>query len=388
MISFEEIRKKSLSYYNKILFHSILRIDSFPWEIPTGKVEPAELIRNPSLLEEIKEGSKERKEFGFRLVSVQRETRKFGMQTLPVKIVFDSEDDFLAFLNKRDEFKDFRSECERILAKIPQLKDWLSKNPLTVVEQTGKWEDLLSVCEYFLKNPKPNLYIRELPIRVSTKFIEENKAVLRSLLDFLIPEHIDREGRDFESRYGLKKAEASVRLRILDAEISEKYCGGLTDISIPVSDFLNLRLGECKRVFILENKTNFANIYNFLSFPKLSNAIAIFGQGFGLGVLKDCVWLKGMEILYWGDLDVQGFEILSVLRSQYPQTKSFLMDKEVFLKFRNFAVDGAHSKFLKLQNLTEAESETWNFLRTLDSKNRLEQERIPHDYVKKRLSTF
>lgn len=259
------------------------------------------------------------------------------------------------------------------------------KNPSLVIEESGNWEDLLTVCRFFIKNPRPELYIRELPIPVSTKFIEENKKVLRNLLDFLIPENIDLEGKDFESRYGLKKTEALVRFRILDPKIAQESSGGLLDISIPISEFRNLHLAGCHRVFILENKTNFSNIDNFLTFPKLSGAIAVFGKGYGLGILKDCIWMDKMEILYWGDIDVQGFEILSLLREQYFQTKSFLMDKETFVRFRNFAVDGVYSKSSKLDYLTESEKELCEYLRSLGSKNRLEQERIPHEYIKEKL---
>ncbi|UOG49238.1 Wadjet anti-phage system protein JetD domain-containing protein [Leptospira noguchii] len=385
MISLEEIRKKCLLYYHKVLNRAVLGEKSFPWEISTGKIDPEEIIHNPSLLKKIKKESKEKKGFGFLLVSFQKETRKFGTQTLPSKIRFEDEIDFLRFLHKEQEFSFYKSDCDMILFKIPALMEWILKNPFLVIQESGNWEDLLSVCSYFLKNPRPGLYIRELPISVPTKFIEENKKVLRNLLDFLVPENIDYEGKDFESRFGLKKPEALVRFRILDPIIAEKSSGGLFDISVPVDEFRNLHLFGCKRIFILENKINFSNIDHFLTFPKLSGSIAIFGQGYGLGILKDCVWLNKMEILYWGDIDVQGFEILSLLREQYPQTKSFLMDKETFLKFQNFAVNGKYSKFSKLDYLTESEKETWEYLRSLGSKNRLEQERIPQEYIEKTL---
>ncbi|EMO14519.1 PF09983 family protein [Leptospira santarosai str. CBC523] len=386
MISPEILRKRSLAYYHNELLRSIvLGGVLFPWEISIGKVLPEEILKNPSLLRELRAESKENKGFGFRIVFRSKETRKYGIQTIPTKIVFDTEDDFLRFTKKKDEFLSYSTDCALILSVLPELKDWILKNTLSVIEESGKWESILSVCSYFLEYRNPGLYIRELPIRIPTKFIEENKKVLRSLLDFLLPEIAD--AKDFETRYGLKKAEPLVRFRILDLEIAKSSTGGLTDLSIPVRDFRKLELSGCRRVFILENKTNFANLFNFLSFPQLKGTISIFGQGFGLNVLKDCNWLEKMEIFYWGDLDVQGFEILSQLREQYPQSRSFLMDLKTFVRFRDFAVDGiSSSKSSEPKFLTPSERETWKYLSSLDSKNRLEQEKIPHEYVQEVLS--
>lgn len=65
MISLEEIRKKCLLYYHKVLNRAVLGEKSFPWEISTGKIDPEEIIHNPSLLEKIKKESKEKKDLGF-----------------------------------------------------------------------------------------------------------------------------------------------------------------------------------------------------------------------------------------------------------------------------------------------------------------------------------
>lgn len=48
MISLEEIRKKCLLYYHKVLNRAVLGEKSFPWEISTGKIDPEEIIHNPS----------------------------------------------------------------------------------------------------------------------------------------------------------------------------------------------------------------------------------------------------------------------------------------------------------------------------------------------------
>lgn len=123
------------------------------------------------------------------------------------------------------------------------------------------------------------------------------------LLDFLIEEHINKDETEFEKRFNLKYNEPSIRLRILDDEISKKQFSGLTDMSITQTEFNNLNI-DCNKVFILENKTNFSNIFNFLTLPLLKGSIAIFGKGFQLNLLKDAKWLNDKQIIYWGDIDV------------------------------------------------------------------------------------
>jgi len=65
----------------------------------------------------------------------------------------------------------------------------------------------------------------------------------------------------------------------------------------------------------------------------MDKLIAIFGSGFSVHNLKNAQWLSNCELLYWGDLDVQGFEILSQFRSYFPHAQSMLMDKITFEKF-------------------------------------------------------
>jgi hypothetical protein len=81
---------------------------------------------------------------------------------------------------------------------------------------------------------------------------------------------------------------------------------------------------------VVENKTT---LYTTLTLPKMNDTIAIFGSGFSVFNLKNVRWFDNLKLLYWGDIDVQGFEILSQFRTYFPQTKSVLMDKQAFDNF-------------------------------------------------------
>ena len=175
-----------------------------------------------------------------------------------------------------------------------------------VIDNHSNWQNILKVCSYFKQTPKPNLYIRELPINVHTKFIERNQYLIKELLPYLIPESINSEEKMFEKRFNLKYSEPQVRFKILDKKISQNYFLGLNDFAIPLSQFEELKL-PISKVLIVENKTT---LYTTLTLPKMDRTIAIFGSGYNVLNLKNVKWLEKVDILYWGDIDVQGFEIL------------------------------------------------------------------------------
>lgn len=323
--------------------------------------------------------SKEKKGFGYTLEFQLVKTKFLASQNLPISIYFDTEKDFLKFLDKEKEVELFKSDVEKITTAFPELKEWTIKNPLRVITNQTEWGNILKVCQYFKQNHKPNLYIRELPINVHTKFIERNKGVIRELLDILLTEHINNEYKEFEKRFHLKFSEPLIRFKILDKEISQKYFSGIDDIAIPVSQFETLNL-PIKRVLVVENKTT---LYTTLTLPKMDRTIAIFGSGYSVFNLKNAHWLSNVKLFYWGDIDVQGFEILSQFRSYFPHAKSLLMDRITFEKF--FEQDkGTLTNISAKLNLTEEEEQLYNILR----KNnwRLEQEKIPLHYVKNKLT--
>ena len=318
--------------------------------------------------------SKEKRGFGYTLEYQRVKTKSLGIQDLPISISFDTEKDFLRFLGKEKEVELFNESVKKIVDIFSELKDWIIKNPLRVIANENEWDNILKVCQYFKQNPKPNLYIRELPIKVHTKFVERNKSVIKDLLDILILEHINTEEKPFEKRFYLKYAEPQIRFKVLDKEISQKSFSGLDDIAISVSQFEALNL-PIKKVLVVENKTT---LYTTLTLPKMDKTIAIFGSGYSVYNLKNVKWFGNVELLYWGDIDVQGFEILSQFRGYFPQTKSVLMDNQTFDNF--FEYDKGAPTHISIQlNLTASEQELFNILKI--NNWRLEQEKIPFNYV-------
>jgi len=377
MISSGEIKVKAEKKYIAYLRSIIEDIPFSRLTIPGNKNPPNSLQELQQEILDLVNNSKEKKGFGFTIDYQTIKTKGIiGTQSLPVSIYFDSETDLLKYLGKEKETKNFRTDLALILSQFSELKDWIIQNPIKIIQNHGKWESILKVCIYFKANSKPDLYIRELPISVDTKFIENNQAVLRDLLDILICTHINSDETEFEKRFNLKYREPLIRFKILDPTISTELFSGLNDISIPKSQFEKLNL-PIKRVLIVENKTT---LYTTLTLPQMTSTIAIFGQGNAVSNIQEANWLNKIEILYWGDIDVHGFEMLSLTRRYFNHTISFLMDETTFEIYFENEKGKPSTNTLQLM-LTDEERNLYDKLKL--NNWRLEQEKIPLEYVNK-----
>jgi hypothetical protein len=378
-----QIKQKSEQQYVAFLRSVITKENFFPIEFPVGSFPKEYLALREAVIELINH-SKQTLDYGYSLELETRRTQKHGLQSLPKRITIDTEQDYLKLLKKEKEVAQFKLDVDLIQAQVPQLGNWLCCNPLKVIEYGDRWPNLLKVCQYFQQNPQPNLYVRELPIQVHTKFIEQNQRILRSLLEAILPVEklvfVEEEKEyTFEKRFSLKYREPLIRLRLLDLSLKTKYGFPATDMSIPISEFRQLNLG-IHRCFITEN------LMNFLTLPPLVNSFALFGSGYAVQTLKTIAWLSHCPIFYWGDLDIDGFRILSQLRSYFSQTTSIMMDMETFEAFQEFSVSVMRAIVETLPYLTFEEETLYTYL--VFHQKRLEQERISQDYANHFLQSF
>ena len=375
MITSAEIKKKALRKYTDYLRNVAAGITFQQIEIPCNKKASDTIAEYQREFYDIRSLSKEVKGYGYTIEWKTIKNKMLGTQDFPSKIMFETADDFERFLQKVKEVADFRKNVALINGKFSKLQHWIEKYPQKVIDNSEDWNNILKVLDYFSKNPLPKLYIRELPIEVHTKFVEQHKAVISELLDIVIEEYVDKNEKDFEKRYGLRYDEPMVRMRLLDETLATSYFSGLDDITIPVSLFLKLKM-PISMAYIVENKVNFQ------TFPPVAKSIVIWGKGYGVASIKDSELLKSTELIYWGDLDAQGFEILSQFRSYFARVKSLLMDKATFDKY--FENDlGTPSKINTKLNLTTEEEELYSYIKT--NNYRLEQEKIPQSYVVEKL---
>lgn len=391
MISLAQLQDKIAKLYPKLLAAHVKQEDIFPLYIPADKSVPDDFAEYNRQIQPLIENSASHRPFGYHLEYETKTFRKHGEQTVIVRFRFDSYGQLLGFLDKQEAFDLFAADVALLLQAYPSLRNWMTSNTAKILQYHDSWPGILRVVDYFLEHPCPQVFIRELPIAVHSKFIEQHKGILYEILNLLLPPSGIQESftgvSQFESRFGLRLPPPRIRMRLLDAGMSQAYTGGFTDIELQ-ADELAARVLPLKTVIVLENKRNFENADIFLSLPELPATAVLFGSGKAVSLLARVKWLQQTGILYWGDMDAEGFEILDQLRSFFPATASCCMDIRTFDSFIQFAVRGSGAGPKALQNLRPEELDLYRLLcrRNL----RLEQERIPHhfaiDQVREQLS--
>jgi hypothetical protein len=375
MITPKELLIKSEKLFFKVLSAHYKGESIFPIVIPSNKnISGSNFSDWNNDLIPLFEQSKAAKGKGY---TVDWTNKKINgsSQSMPTKIYFESLEDFLYFTHRTQDYQKITEARKCILLNFPTLLDWVNANSALVLENYEQWNDLMKVCKYFTTHTLPHpFYIRELPIEVHSKFIEQNTALLKKLLDQLLPpDWVKSSETDFSLRYSLKKVQVYTQIRILDDDLKPYL--GYDECSLTLDDAAWLKWTP-EKVFIIENQTC------FLTFPKVKNAVAIFGEGFKSRLSKHLPWLDNTRLICWFDLDAAGFEMLHMIREHYPKSESFLMDLEAYTQFSHFSVTNIRRKS-ELACLSDKEQECYKFL--MENKKRLEQEKITQQYVQYQL---
>lgn len=380
MITPKEIQEQCLKWWKEVLICTVNSMTYFPKEVNRiGKVSSKDILNKLSdykqSIELLKSYSKENRKIGYSLLLTEKQFEKIGNQSVPEKVTVDSIEDYLKVAGKEKEYQIFLKNLSLIQNELPLLTGWIKANPTKLVEHTT-WIDTLKVCKYFLQHPIPNLYIRQLPIDIHTKYINENKSIITSLLNYLIPNELNKEAKDFEKRFNLLSKEQLIRIRFLD--VTKSPLQSVTDISFTEKELRHYNFA-IDNVFIAEN------LMNFLTLPFLEDTIAIWsGGGFSISYLKSIEWLKDKQFYYWGDIDAQGFQILNQCRSYFSNTKAVMMDTATLNCFQSGEGKPAYNQTLKW--LSEEELNLYNYLR--ENNVRLEQEKITQVYAEDKIANL
>lgn len=373
MINPKELLEKANKLFYKIISSDLKGENKFPLIIPGNKqITGSNYSDWKNDIVPLLKNSKASKAKGYTIDWKEKIIHGFKQQ-VPAKIYFDTMLDFLYFIGKEKEYQKILSFKKLILHNFPSLEQWVNDNPETLINNDAIWNDIIKVCAYFVSNKSPHpYYIRDLPIEVHSKFIEQNTSLLKKMLDILLTDR-NLSSNDFSERYYLKKVSVYTQIRVLDDRLKTHL--GYDECSLKLEDASWLTWIP-ENVFIIENQIC------FYTFPKFKNSVAIFGEGFKSRLSRHIPWLNKTRLHCWFDLDTAGFEMLNMIREHYPSATSFLMNKETYSNFHQFAVDNkGKNKILPL--LTSEEQKLHQFL--IDNNKRLEQERISQEYVKSHL---
>lgn len=373
MIQPETLRRKAENLYGEFLCAWLEGESFFPRTVPAERrLDPRDHAGAIAALQRLRDGSKEVQGFGYSIAWRERKSRDFGRNPFPERIFFETQDDFLRFIGKHSEFIAFADAVTRLRAEFPILSAWIRSHRQLLIEVAPSLDGLLHVLRYFQQNPRPNRFARELPLPVDTKFIERHERVLYEWLDLVVPEFVHSHETHFARRFGLLYPEIHVMVRFLDPQLQCEMASPWPELSLPISALAKLPVCSAE-VIIIENKVT------LLALPQRVRTLGLGALGRAVSELRYVRWLTNTPITYWGDIDIEGFEILSALRAEFPTVTSLLMDEATLTRFQSLAGPGTGRQLALPPHLTPEERVA--FERCLQENIRVEQERIPLDEV-------
>ncbi len=291
-----------------------------------------------------------------------------GIRTdLPVQIVFSQATDIFAQLKLAKQATEFLGIYEHLKREIPEALPWLLKFPQRIMKKKF-YPGCVALGRVFQKGIVPGQYLREINAQgIDTKFMERDMILTRTLWNVLHPDRIVANEQELYALWQTRSVEqGNIGVRMLD-ECFSWY--GAMKFFLSANEAAQWR-PPVKRIFITENKVN------GYRFPLVPESMILFGMGYGvLELARKAAWMHTVEIYYWGDLDCNGFDILSKLREILPGVKSLLMSADVCDRYIDRKVKDEGMCLCVPQKLTLAEKQAWAIMR--ENGWRLEQERIP-----------
>lgn len=305
------------------------------------------------------------------------EPRKVGRMTYPVlsHVVVPSVDELAHAVGKDAHWQLYRARTATLRTLFPQVGDNDLQKVLVSLNRGDAGEaDFELVCaaaQWFERHDARGYTAREVPLEgFHAKWLDvAGHRQMVCVLAGLESLELKERPRLVRFRY-LDPAYLSTGARAHDAWLEGDAC------VLPYRPRL---------VVICENRDT------ALWFPAVEGGIAVQGDGMaGTATLMGVDWIAGAErVLYWGDIDVHGFQILAAYRERGLAVRSILMDTATYQAFERFGtmVD-KHGRPLQpkpdaqpLPGLTADENELYLRLCSPDhmGPRRIEQERIPLD---------
>lgn len=363
----EQLHKKYLHY----LANLVLAKTFEPIVLRGGKNKPTTTSALHESIREFQQHEKSASQPGWKIVWEEWNSKALGRQQWPASVTVDTEADLLHLLQKEKEVIGFKTVLADLLQWQPALQPWLAQQPLRVLKRAADWAGIRTVVDYLLAHEVHAYYLRNLPVPVHTKFIEQNKTDILGILQQLQPERFLKEEKDFETLIGVKVKPMVFTLRWLDAALAQQ-CGYPDEVAgITVTGLRNSQW-PVSEIWLVENATNLYML------PDAPGAVAIWSHGAAVALLGEITLFQNTNLYYWGDMDEEGFKMLHDCRQMYPHTQSRYMDTGTLEKYKTEVVaHPAAYKNMLLPLLTAEEAAAYEQLAKIQG--RLEQERVLYE---------
>jgi hypothetical protein len=312
------------------------------------------------------------------------ETRNFGRVRIPRLAQVMSVEGAARLLRRTNDLISARKRHAELSAVDNRFSRMASHWP-ALVRMTGT--DFGVLCRFLQEVARLGLHrmrLREVPCAgMHTKFLEHHRALLGPIMAALdIPANPD--GRSWVGRLGFVEDDTRLfELRDLD--------GGLLPyphFALPAEQLVACPVSATDApalygVVIVENQATFRAL------PGIPGVVAIFGRGDAVRSLGSASWLTQRPLLYSGDLDYAGFQMVAALRRDgLANLETALMDAETAMAFRVYWVDDTSrpGTAQAYDGLTDVEADAQRLMG--EGPWRLEQERIPFDIWVERLKQW
>ncbi|MAF78231.1 MAG: hypothetical protein CME60_08715 [Halobacteriovoraceae bacterium] len=244
----------------------------------------------------------------------KKNKRKINSQSICKFASFLDEESFLKVQN----FK-MRNE------KLNFVKEYLgldyssaTNSNINVIEEATENIELFSfIIKKILSGESKNYTYRSFPHSGDGKFIERNLSTIKVFLS-LVRNKKKSEMSDVSSFF-LKPDNCTFHLKASDDFVSFSSIP-LNEIVLKPSQINEIILSENYDIYIIENKQTFQEFV-----PTSSHYIKIWGSGRQVVNLADLTGLADKVLFYYGDLDLDGIDILSSLRKRGLTVKSIGM---------------------------------------------------------------
>jgi hypothetical protein len=311
--------------------------------------------------------------------------KNLGANSVPARVRIESFEQLCALIGTNRDVRSLEAILRQTNTVMPELVPWVVAHPLSALQHQSIWSDLLATVTWIITNHTEALYLRQIDVEgLDTKFVDHHRKLLDELLTAVLPKHrIDPDygAADFARRFRFRPKPTYTRLRLLDPQPALPK--GLSEMTLRTEELAALEL-VADSVFIVENEIT------YLAFPTVPNSIVIFGSGFSLTTLRDIPWLDNREIVYWGDLDTHGFDILHRLRARFESVQSIMMDHQTLLAHPRQWVNEPSPTNRTLTNLNDDERALYHDLieDRYGKAVRLEQERVRFSWLQQALQPW
>lgn len=338
-------------------------------------------------------------------VTVEWVTRrtKVGPQQVPARLRVSSPHVVAAITGRQQHYATAISRWAALSAAWPDHPRLRTALAEAIRLDDDDFNRALDVAAWLAEHPHSGLMPRQLPVEgIDTKWITSHSRMLTLLVSpdpdsmkavdpsatsitsaesQLAASAEEIPGTETETAeqaaalnaLGLRPRPAYVRIALLDAAYRAQFAG-IRDLAVSSEQLARLTVRP-RHLIVIEN------LETALTMPDMDGTVIVHSLGHNLAPLRYLAWAQeARQVTYWGDLDTDGFAILSAFRGLGYMARSILMDAATLVRYRHFAVeDTATPDRGDLANLTEAEYDAWQGLLSdrWGRRLRLEQERIP-----------